>query len=267
METKTLKEKLQSIYATRNLSTVCCRQCSCCRVACPQMKYSEALSIVNTVWTAWAREAKVAFLMTCVRYFFSKSLIKPCPMLVGKDCLIYDDRPLNCRLYGLWPEDVYEKRVASLSKIIGLDKEKIPLNTQCPYVELKPLPCPVCNGTGRVDGDQPCPDCLGDGVTKKAHLTSEKIDKMFSALDKLDRDVAGVPDEKIASYWNYRTLHDWVLFIFFGEQWLMAMTHYAMSSSAENIKAFLDVLEKEIDGKIENMNPAALPEAEPPKHE
>ena len=98
-----LRDKLQQIYASEgSLETTCCRQCTCCRVACPSMKYSEAINLLNRMWETWTKEAKKDFLLTCVRYFFSRSLIKPCPLLKGNDCQCYEDRPLNCFLPDTW---------------------------------------------------------------------------------------------------------------------------------------------------------------------
>ena len=231
MNEKHLRGKLQEIYLMHDLNTVCCRQCSCCRVACPQMKYSEALNIIQRIWEEWTQDDKAKLLSTCIRYFFSRSLIKPCPLLSEKNCRIYEDRPVNCRIYGLWPKEVYEKRVSGMSRIIDLPAEQIPLNVQCPHVLRK---------------------------NEQSPLTTEQTEQIFKALDKLDKDVGKLKDEQLATYWNYRTLHDWALFIFFGEQWLMNMTHYALSAKKEDLDAFLIVLDEQVKlsvGKLEVKKP------------
>lgn len=215
---QTLKQKLDSIYElSGSLETACCRQCGCCRVACPQMKYSEALQITNKIWNTWSKEEKTELLVTCVGYFFSKSLIKPCPLLNGSACKIYDSRPLNCRLYGLWPKDVWERRVEKLAKHLDLERDQIPLNVQCEFVELK-------------------------NSTKP---TEEQIQKMFDALDNLDKQIISgglktgqlyrKAEGMVASNWNYRTIHDWILFFFWGEERLAQMTEIAMVANQEQI--------------------------------
>lgn len=217
---QTLGSKLNSIYELNGkIETTCCRQCGCCRVACPQMKYSEALQIINKVWNEWNKKEKVELLTTCIRYFFDKSLIKPCPLLSGSTCRVYEDRPLNCRLYGLWPSEVWERRVNALSERLDLPKESLPLNVQCPYVSLK--------------GRDP--------------FTESQIQEMFNALDNLDKQIlsggrksGGQPFRKaesmIRSNWNYRTIHDWVLFFFWGEERLSQMTDIALVANDEQIK-------------------------------
>jgi len=216
---KTLGEKLKEIYKFEDLSTVCCRQCSCCRVACPQMKYSEALNIVDTIRKDWNKEDWADFLGVCVEYFFSKSLIKPCPLLDGVECRVYDERPLNCRLYGLWPEDMYTKRVEGVSKMLRLDKSEVPLNEQCQHVTR---------------------------ANNLPELTEEQINELFDALDSLDRDVGKFSTEQVRHYQNYRTVHDWALYFFFGEEWLVRMTQIAVSGTKENLSEFITVFKDQI---------------------
>lgn len=261
-----LRSRLNDTYnMLGSLKTVCCRQCGCCRVACPQMKYSEALQIITAIWNEWSKEDKVELLITCVRYFFSKSLIKPCPLLLNDECRIYKDRPLNCRLYGLWPSDVWERRVESLAKRLDLPREQIPLNTQCSFVELEKEDCPECGGIGRhywasdsemIPDDQVCQKCSGEGKIKKNPLSENQIQQIFDALDALDRQVLseGKKDKAavrkaemmIRSNWNYRTIHDWVLFFFWGEEKLAQMTDIAMVASKEQLddlmKCFKDAV-------------------------
>ena len=223
--------KLNKVWNHTDLSTTCCRQCGCCRVACPQMKYSEAVNILTIIWSDWSREDKKNFLKTCIRYFFSRSLVKPCPMLVGNECRVYGDRPLNCRLYGLWPEDMWNRRVEGLAKKLGLEKVQIPLNQQCVFVKRK-------NG-------QP--------------LTEELIEGLFRSLDELDVVLLAESDAtryeewqgRIDRNWNYRAIHDWALLRFFGEEWLMNMTTIALSANSEQVEKLIETIEKVVEDTVE----------------
>ena len=193
----TLRELLQGVYHTQDLSTVCCRQCTCCRVACPQMKYSEASQITSQVFQEWSKEDKLALLTTCVAYFFSDSLVKPCPLLKGNVCRCYEDRPLSCRIFGLWPEGVWEGRVAGFAAAIGLPRNRLPLNRQCGMVR-------------RANGLHP--------------LTMADIDPLYRALDSIDIAVGGLGEDQVRQQWNTRTLHDWILLKFWGEDRLIVMS-------------------------------------------
>lgn len=228
----TLTEQLSTIYASQgDLATVCLRQGHCCRVACPQMNYSEALNIIDYIWQGKDAAKKKEVLMRCIKNFFSKSLIKPCPLLYDKTCAAYEQRPLNCRLYGMWPQDDYDVRAERLAKVLKIEKEKIPLNTQCPYVRRK-------NGQS---------------------LKSDDIDKMFDELNKIDLYVLENNDaskreewqKKIAKKWNYRTIHDWILFIFFGEEWLINLTSFATTSPNDAIDELIVALENTVEDMLQ----------------
>ena len=79
-----LRDKLQGVYNMINLETTCCRQGVCCLVACPQMNYSEAMQILDRVWAEWGNEDKRSLIMKCLRFYFSNSMVKSCPLL-GED--------------------------------------------------------------------------------------------------------------------------------------------------------------------------------------
>ena len=191
------------------------------------MKYSEAVNILTKIWTEWPREDKKEFLKTCLRYFFSRSLVKPCPLLKGNDCTVYEDRPLNCRIYGLWPTEMWDRRVAAIAAKLDLPKEQIPLNQQCQFVKRK------------------------NGIP----LTEEMIEGLFTSLNELDAIMLAESDPtryeewqgRIDKGWSYRSIHDWALLRFFGEEWLMNLTSIAMAANAETIEALTKTIEKTID--------------------
>ena len=66
------------------------------------MNYAEALTILARIWNEWPRSDIRDFLTTCVQHFFSRSLVKPCPLLDGNECQVYSDRPLACLLPNTW---------------------------------------------------------------------------------------------------------------------------------------------------------------------
>ncbi len=216
-----LKDKLLSIYNTVNLETTCPGHCVCCSVACPQMNYSEFLIIVNRIYDKFAKEKRMEILKKSIKYFFSNSLVKPCPLLDGKKCSIYEVRPLNCRMFGLWPEDSYEERVQRFMKVTGLKKEEIPLNTQCKYVK-------------RVDESQP--------------LTKEIIEKMYEDINNLDIGVGNFTKEQIEKRYNQRTWHDWFMVNVFGEVNLSDLSRFFLAAeNQEVLDDFVTQMCKQVD--------------------
>lgn len=163
----------------------------------------------------------------------------------------------NCRLYGLWPEDMYEKRVTAMGEAFDLPKEELPLNTQCKLVRRKPQVCKKCNGDGFVteeglDANRlECEDCKGKGKIVPPALTEMQIKRMSYALNVLDKNVFKLKDKQIANFWNYRTIHDWALFFFFGEEWLMDLTHFAVKADKEAKDGLVDQLRIDITKVLE----------------
>lgn len=231
-----LKQVLESIYVDYvNLETTCNHVCDCCNVAMPQLNYSEFVQIITELWPKLNNAAKLDMICKSIEYFFrydyekwaTDSLIKPCMLLEEKTklCSIYESRPLNCRMYGLWPKEDYEKRVDRFAKVYenyGLKRENLPLNTQCPFVK-------------RVDDSKP--------------LTTEVINGLFAKLDDLDKKVGNFTDLQVAQKENYRTFHDWLLLKVLEESWLTKLTSFLMAADKEamedQIRVIKDVFTKE----------------------
>lgn len=242
-----LKTFLQSVYQDSvNMETTCNHRCECCSVSMPQMNYCEFVQIISDVWkkNKTSDEEKLNLICKSLEYFMRfdynkwgmQSLIKPCLFLDNntKLCKIYKNRPLNCRIYGLWPDDVYKKRVDKFEEVYkkyGLKREDLPLHSQCPYVK-------------RVD--------------TKNKITEEVLDSLFKELDKMDKVIGDFSDLQIEQRENYRTFHDWLLLKVFGEEWLEKLTTFAMAASKEvmeaQIKAITEVLkDKFTKGEISNV--------------
>lgn len=214
-----LKNVLQGIYNEVNLNTTCQHRCECCKTACPSMFYSEFVQIITELWKKLDHKQKLELLIKSLEYFFrydyekwgKDSLIKPCMFLDEKTglCTIYENRPINCSLYGLWPKEDYEARVSKFEKAYakyGLKREDLPLNTQCPNVK-------------RIDDSIP--------------LTTEVINGLFDKLDKLDVKIGNFSELQIKQKENYRTFHDWLLLKVIGEDMLVKLTTFAMAAKKE----------------------------------
>jgi Fe-S-cluster containining protein len=222
-----LKDKLQEIYSTVDLNTTCPGHCVCCSIACPQMNHSEFLAIVDNLFRRETRVDRVGILKTSIRYFFSKSLVKPCPLLVDGKCSEYEQRPLPCRLYGLWPEEMYEARVEGFSKTSGIPKEQIPLNTQCKFVRRKNPDLPP--------------------------VTKEEIEEMYAALNTLDMNVGGFNEMQTKKRYNQRTWHDWFMVTVFGEERLSIFTTFLLAAEEEEVEDFVNQLCKQVDDAGDEM--------------
>lgn len=215
----TLKDRLNKVYSGKaDLRTTCNGVCECCKTAMPQMNYCEFTQLINEIWETTSRDEKINMICTSIEYFmhnqFEKfgmqSLIKPCMLIRDNKCGYYDSRPLNCRIYGLWPSDSYEERVDRFEEAYEgiLTREQLPLNKQCPYVK-------------RVDDSIP--------------ITSELLDGLFAELDIIDSKMGEFTELQIKNKDNYRTLHDWLLWKVFGEDWLTKLTDFVLAADKNSI--------------------------------
>jgi len=237
---KNLKEKLKNIYDSVDLATTGCEiticRCACCRVAMPQMNYSEFVQLATDLWNDSSNEKKTDIICKSIEYFFRNeyekwgmdSLIKPCQFVdkVGR-CTIYGNRPLSCRSYGLWPQEEYEKRVDKFEeayKKYGLTRNDLPLAKQCKMIR-------------RADGS--------------TELTMEELDGLFTKLDDLDKKVGDFSNLQIKSKENYRTFHDWLLLKVFGEDWLTMLTTFMMSATKEQMEDQVVQLRKVIEETLD----------------
>ena len=236
-----LRSVLQSIYHdTVNLETTCNHQCECCKVAMPQINYSEFIQIISNVWKR-AHEEVIEVICTSLEYFFRyeyekwgmATMVKPCMLLDGNNmCSVYEDRPLSCRLYGLWPREMYENRVDKFAKAYeryGLKREDLPLNTQCPYVKRK-----------------------DDSVA----LTPEIIQGLYDQLDKLDQTVGSFSNAQIRQKENYRTFHDWLLLKVLGEDWLSLITTFILAADKDMMEDQIAVLKNVIRTNFQDTLPS-----------
>lgn len=228
-----LESVLQSIYHdTVNLQTTCAHSCNCCKIAMPQLNYSEFVQIATVIWKEKSHDEILDIICNSLEYFFRyeydkwgmDALVKPC-MFLNADgmCSIYKNRPLSCILYGLWPEDVYEERVQKFVKAYetkyGLKREDIPLSTQCKLVK-------------RVDDSIP--------------LTKEVIEGLYEQLDKLDSKIGDFSAAQIRQKENYRTFHDWLLLKILDEDWLSQLTTFILAADKATMESQITILKEVI---------------------
>ena len=235
-----LKDTLKKVYFDEiSLETNMTCKCICCKVAMPQMNYSEFLQMITDIWGKWTTSEKVDIICNSIEYHFKndfekwgiQSLVKPC-MLQGKDglCKCYDNRPLSCRLYGVWPHDEYEKRVDRFAKAyekFGLKREDLPLFNQCPLVE-------------RID--------------KSKDLNMEIISELYSKLDSIDKRIGEFSALEIQQKHNYRTFHDWIMYKVFGSEWLSSLTNFMMAATREQLEDQLTALKITVRASFDKMD-------------
>ncbi len=105
-------ENLQRIY--RTIPQGRCHGCTKCCMESVQTHYTEFLNVFQ--YLQGNRALYEALFPKLIRYYFLELVEKsPCPFLNEEGmCMIYNYRPLVCRLFGHWTEDEYEASYRSV---------------------------------------------------------------------------------------------------------------------------------------------------------
>lgn len=191
-------------------STTCKQRALCCNAGCPNMYYSEFLSMRQGAIEKMPRTERIELTVECMRRYLTrqigsdgKPVEKPCVHLKENKCSVYDVRHLKCRLYGLIPESMYRENATAVAEEMGVPKEDIPLCSQCPFVKVTP------------EHENTFPN---NKLPKQMILDLEK------ALRDVDRLVVKIPQKMQDDGYGFLTYHDWHLMYELGEEKLAMLT-------------------------------------------
>lgn len=230
--------KKEAISRVRNLveelpETTCNHRALCCNAGCPNMTYSEYLSIREMYIDPMGKEERLELLLECVRRYITPQdpvNPKPCPHLNSENkCSVYLARPFRCRTYGLVPSKLYNQMVKDVAKETGIPKKDLPLCSQCPYVKVKPEHADRFPG-GRIP----------------QHLFKE----LEATLHESDLRL-GIPKKILEEGFSYLTYHDWHVMSELGEGWMETLTGVRMEESEEGKELFLAALKDAVAGMVE----------------
>lgn len=211
-------------------ATTCDHRGICCKAGCPNMRYAEFFAIFEDAVSRMPKERQIEITIGCVRRYLQRQSIektKPCVLLTEDNmCSVYEQRPLKCRMYGLYPRKTYERFVEDVARENGVEKEKVPLCQQCDRVKVKP-------------------EFMNQFPSGK--LPVQMIKDLESRLQANDL-ALGVPKEVQDQDGAYLTYHDWHLLTVFGEDFMVALSQIRMNASDDEKDAFVAELESRLAG-------------------
>jgi len=206
-------------------STTCSNRGECCRAGCPNMYYCEYVRMAEHV-AELPLERRAVIIEESLRRYLKPQVVddpKPCLFLsetiidgviTGSRCDVYEVRPLKCRLYGLIPEEMYKRNVASVAREMEVEKERVPLCVQCDQVR------------GRV-------------------MAESEIAAMEKDLRQADL-VLGMPKSVQDDGFGFLTFHDWHLMTQLGEEWLEGLSALRLRCSDDEKEQFVAALKAEL---------------------
>lgn len=189
----------------------------CCRTQSPSMYYVEFLRVFKEVGENWIFDRKKELMLRAVKTYLDNSINKGC-VFYDEECTIYSVRPFSCRMYGVIPEDSWNKRWEALKERQGDNFEATP---QCSM------------------------------VSAEKEVTSEQEDKWFLHTKKTEKRI-GISSDVVNRHdlagGSYRTFHDHLLLEFFGEHLMGVLTEARLTNSTkEEIDLLVAELRKQID--------------------
>ncbi len=131
-----LKEEYKKIPNTKclNCPGKCGVEADCCKVFSPPMLFIEFISILRNISKLPKEELKKIHYQ-CFESYLNSDLAKPCMLLKENLCSVYNERPLSCRLFGLYPQKEYNERLDRIQKELDIDISEIPFNKQCENIK------------------------------------------------------------------------------------------------------------------------------------
>lgn len=191
----------------------------CCRSLSPSMRYVEFLN-VNKEFQKWSHEDKLRIILNSIKNYLTNSIQKGC-VFYNNGCTIYSQRPLECRSYGVIPNESWNERVKAAQEKFGQSY----------------IPIPQCT---MVKSDKP--------------ITKLDEDRWFSYVGKLESDI-GISRREIELHdkegGSYRTFHDNILLMSFDEKFLKKLTDIKLSLPTEkDIDLFLRSIHELLQGSV-----------------
>lgn len=183
----------------------------CCKTTNPSMYYVEFLYAWEKVQN-WSKTKRIDLVVRCIENYLQNAPNKGCVFYVN-GCTIYNERPFNCRVYGVIPAEGWEERINMGKKRFG-------------------------------DDYNPRPQCTL--VTASVPITKIQEDKWFRHTRDCEKRIGvdvGVVQAHDDAHGSYRTFHDHILIELFKPEFLNSLTQLRLSNpSKDAIDAFVKIL-------------------------
>lgn len=131
-----LNEYYKKIPNTKciNCPGKCGVEADCCKSFSPPMLFIEFIAILKTMASLPKEKLKEVH-YNCFASYLNPEQAKPCMLLKETLCSVYAQRPLACRLFGLYPKKEYEDRLDRVSKELKVSIDETPFAKQCQNIE------------------------------------------------------------------------------------------------------------------------------------
>jgi len=174
----------------------------CCLKQSPSMYYVEFLEVWDEMRT-WSKQDKGYIIVRAIKNYLTDDKQKGCIFYDDK-CLVYKKRPYQCRIYGVIPEENWNKRWETLKSREGESFSSLP---QCNL------------------------------VTSEKPISAKQDDKWFQHTQDTERKL-GLSELTIRAHdsenGSYHTFHDHLLLELFPPETLSVLTKVKLTKPSKN---------------------------------
>lgn len=228
-------ESLQRLYTQTPETTGCEYNCSngicgahCCKNNTPSLFYSE----FRYLWDEFRKSTKEEYIKTvlaAIRNVLSDTLIKGCVFHDPETlkCKTHETRPLVCRVYGVTPKSVWDKRV---ERVKELNKDHPDKDEYFSKLE-------QCNLIKTLDG--------------KSEIPIKKEQRFFRRTQDIERSL-GIKKQTIDLHdlpgGTYRTMHDHIMLEIFDSDFLTMLSKIKLQRLSEKqIDSILETISSSLE--------------------
>ena len=182
----------------------------CCETQNPQVLYTEFVNAWRHVNQDWDSESLVQLIGSAVSNFLNNSITKGCVFWDKRTklCTLHEQRPMNCRIYGITPDEEFKPRYEKLKVLYPNENVR-----------------PQCSLISTIDGTP---------------ITKADTDRYWEKLVEVEKSY-GVPAKQItdAPGGTYRTFHDHIMMSLYTKNVLVQLTKMRIHATQEEKDRFV----------------------------
>jgi len=140
-------------------------EAECCKAFSPPILLIEFISSLRNI-EKWDNNKRKKLFINSLKSYLNVENAKRCPLLENNKCLIYEQRPLSCRLFAMYTDDEWNNRLKNISIKLEIEETEVPFYKQCRNIKILD-PKKTKNNS--------VPKEISDNIFKEMHLLDIKL--------------------------------------------------------------------------------------------
>lgn len=139
--TKQLVSKLNDFYS--KIPKTKCINCpgqktveaECCKAFSPPILLIEFISSLRNI-EKWEEDKRKKLFIRSLKSYLNSDNARLCSLLGNNKCLVYEQRPLSCRLFAMYTDEEWNERLKSVSTELEIEEKDVPFFNQCRNIRI-----------------------------------------------------------------------------------------------------------------------------------